>query len=424
MTSETSQTTMDNGVALSSSAPRLQNWFVETAKWARWHLPTRKLVVNWHYLRSMDEADVARLTAIGAKLSLRDSLALVLNWVGQACDAGKPGLSNGYHLFRGWEAPYLETTGYTIETLCRVSEKTGDGQWLERARIAGDWVLKYQAPNGSFLNFHPRRGYFEHVFDDAQLVDGLLSLAEVTGDKRYLEAARLTGIRLLSLQNSDGAWRTGAYWGIAHTYYTRAALPLLRLARATGHDRFAEGARRQLDWACSQLDNDGFPNSTFTQGGPAYTHLISYTMEGFLGGARILDEVRYLEAASAIAAKLAEALRKYGMLPGSFSKGWTADPSYTCLTGNAQTALCWLDIDRLRRATQFEAEALALLGSIGASLLRTSNNPALVGAVAGSYPWNGKYMPNFFPLWAAKFTVDAMLLALDHEDTDETPAVS
>ncbi len=100
----------------------------------------------------------------------------------------------------------------------------------------------------------------------------LLAVNEVTGDRRWLEGARLAGHwAVRNLQRSDGSFRSGA----AFTSYGRLRRQILdvsplgaaayvrtlrRLARLSGESSFDAAASRLFEWLRQQGDGDGgFP---------------------------------------------------------------------------------------------------------------------------------------------------------------------
>jgi hypothetical protein len=109
---------------------------------------------------------------------------------------------------------------------------------------------------------------------------------------------------------------------------------------------------------------------------------------------------------------MAGALRPDGRLPGRLRADWTPGVAWCCLTGNVQTAHCWLMLheatgqpawlDAGRRANAFVRRTLRLDGP-----------PARRGGVAGSYPIDGGYGRLEYLNWAAKFAIDSWQLEAD-----------
>jgi hypothetical protein len=102
--------------------------------------------------------------------------------------------------------------------------------------------------------------------------------------------------------------------------------------------------------------------------------------------------------------------RPTGDLSAYWGPGWRPLARSTCLTGDAQMAVCWLRLyqhtgesfyrDAGRRALRFVASTQCLDG-------RWS---PVQGAVAGSWPLPARYERWAYPNWAAKFFLDGLLL--------------
>ena len=174
-----------------------------------------------------------------------------IRWLCATHDAtGRRGSSKGFALFEGWRPAFPETTGYVIGTLLARAAQTGSEGLRTRAIEMGDWEIEVQGADGGIMEGvvadPPGRSI---VFNTGMVLHGWLDLHEATGDERWMRAAERAGEWLATRQDDDGAWRGAAtYAHIPHTYNSRAAWALVRLARASGDDRYAEVARRKLGW--------------------------------------------------------------------------------------------------------------------------------------------------------------------------------
>jgi len=107
---------------------------------------------------------------------------------------------------------------YFIRAFLRCHTYTGDREWLLRAKDLGDWNIAHSTPADAV---YPNLAYptFEkgnpgghtdknNIQPDksAFLGSAYLMLYEVTGEKRYLEAARKVAETLVSRQREDGSW--------------------------------------------------------------------------------------------------------------------------------------------------------------------------------------------------------------------------
>jgi glycosyltransferase involved in cell wall biosynthesis len=344
-------------------------------------------------------------------------VAEMLAWLIRAFDAGVDGgVAANYHIVHGWAASYPEVTGYLIPTLLHYSVVSDDRRLRERARRAGEWLARTRLPGGAVC----RKQWFvgndsPSVFNTAQVIEGWCALARsaipAPANLDWLALARESGDWLLAQQEIDGSWVQHAFNGIPHTYYARVAAPLARLARDTGEVRYAEGARRALDWVIShQTDRGWFRHAGFTATEAPTTHTIGYVIEGLLQGADLLGEPRYVAAAARAADQLLSAYQATGSIPGRFAAEWRPRGRWRCLTGDAQIAIAWCLIYRRVATGQYAAAAAAMADDIRRTVRVTRHWPEISGAVQGSAPPWGDYDPYGYPAHAVKFALDLVAL--------------
>lgn len=349
----------------------------------------------------------------------REHLEATVQWLCAAQEAGGgAGVAAAFSLANGWDVPYPETSGYIIATFLAAGDHLRDPSLLERARRIGDWEIAIQAPNGGVLS---RPGKAEtRVFNTGQVVLGWLALFERTKDERYLAAARRAGDYLVGLQEADGTWRRDTYCG-ARTYHARTDWGLLRLAKLSGEDRYAEAARRNLRWVMQQQRHNGwFANCGFHQDDPI-THVIEYTLIGVLESA-LLAPAAFERGATDLLAPSADALCAVierpgiggirGMIPASFDSSWRSRDRDSCLTGNAQIAYTLLRLDGLAPNARYRAAADALIAALKGTQVLGRAPSNVRGALPGSFPMHSGYLANGFPNWGAKFFADALLASL------------
>lgn len=372
-----------------------------------------------------------------ATLRLHAHLKATLAWLKAAQDSQSDGgVSAIYTPFRGWHPSYPETTGYLIPTIVNAWLSLGDQDYLDRSLIMARWLLGLQNPDGSFSGGVVVTKTNPSVFNTGQILFGLVRIYQVTGEARYLDSACRAGNWLASVQDHDGAWRRHDYLGKTHTYNTRTAWALLLLHGETGDIRFSNAAVANLRWAVCQADATGFfsncefdpqPNgrpygfrdslhaifrlrnwpSFFTT---ASLHTIAYTIQGMLEAAWMMND----KSAELCAVRTASILRAYMLeerLAGFYSEGWKAVTSSRCLTGMAQMCVIWARLHQMGHDGYLEPvdKACDILQRCQDT---TSNSPAVKGALAGSEPVRGLYLPFRYPNWAAKFWADALLLLL------------
>jgi hypothetical protein len=349
----------------------------------------------------------------------RVHLGETLGWLQRAQDVGADdGVSALFDLRKGWDVSYPETSGYILATFIAAADALDDSNYLERARRIGDWEIAIQAPNGGVYS---RPGTNDlRVFNTGQVILGWCALFERTSDERYLDAARRAGDYLLRIQETDGTWRQDTYCG-PRTYHARADWGLVRLAKLTADERYANGAKRNLAWVMQQQQVNGwFKNCGFDEA-PPITHLIDYTFIGILECA-ILEPLLFdkspveciREGASAICGIVrSTAIENVeGLIPGSFGPKWKSDDRYSCLTGNAQLSYTLFRLHGLTGDLNYKSAAEKLISGVKRTQIVGGKNDGVRGAIAGCFPVYAGYLAGAYPNWAAKFFADALLASM------------
>lgn len=344
-----------------------------------------------------------------------DAVDAAVRWLVRTHDVtGRNGSSKGYSLLHGWLPAYPETTGYVLEVLLWVARRTGDEDLVARAREMGDWEVAVQGEDGGIMEGAigtvPKRSI---VFNTGMVLHGWMTLRE-EGEERYGDAAARAGRFLADGLGPDGTWDPALeYSGIPHTYNSRVAWAMLRLAVAEGDERLREAATRQLDWVVGrQRANGWFDSCFFKPGMTPSTHGIAYTLRGLLESHALVGEQRWLDAALATSEVLIRKLEVLGTLPAEWDEDWRPQARHQCLTGTVQLGGVWL------RLYQLTGDARLLNAGLKAVELAASRQerapwPDVNGALAGSFPIWGRYAPLQYPNWAARFLVESLLLRDD-----------
>jgi uncharacterized protein YyaL (SSP411 family) len=361
-------------------------------------------------LERQREALRERLTRPGRPASDDTHLEAALAWLYRAQDAGDDrGVSHSYRIGRGWLPSYHETTGYIIPTLLNLSEKRADPEARRRALEMADWELTVQLPSGAIPNLVAREPV---VFNTAQVVFGWLAAFRVTGDERFLTAARRAGRWLVEVMDPDGAWRryTGTAAGVI--FYARAAWALVELASITGDEQSVAAARRFLAWSLDREEDEGwFGENCLTDNDRPLLHTIAYAAQGQLESGLALGDSRLIEAATRTARALAAQVRRDGWLAGRYARRWRPEVRWACLTGMAQISIVWARLHGLTPEPVFAEAAERVNRYLKATQDLTSRNPGLRGGIRGSFPIHGAYLRYSVPNWATKFFLDALLHA-------------
>jgi len=343
--------------------------------------------------------------------------AAAMDWLCRAQDASRDGgVAARYRFSRGWAASYPETTGYIIPTFFNYAALTGEENYRRRAIRMADWLLSVQHENGAFPGHDVSTKSEPRVFNTGQALLGLVRAFRETGQEAYLQASIRAGDWLVAMQDADGAWNKFAYYQRPHTYYTEVDWPLLELFAATQNAAYHAAAVKHLNWVLPhQQPNGWIDRCGFRDDAAPFLHTIAYTIQGLLESGVNLQpqapaENIYVQAARRASEALLHRYEIRGFMAGQFDRDWKGTVTYSCLTGNAQTAVNWLRLYELTGDARFLNGAVKLNDDVKSTQDLKSNNPGIRGGIKGSHPIWGRYIYYGYPNWAAKFFVDALLL--------------
>lgn len=360
------------------------------------------------------DAVLARALALrpGPDVVRSDALPAAIAWLLRTHEAtGRQGSSKGFSLLHGWLPAYPETTGYVIGTLLEYEQRGGEHALRDHAVAMGDWEVAVQRADGGVLEGAigtlPARSV---VFNTGMVLHGWEDLIAI-GEQRFAKASDAAGRFLLAHLREDGTWDPDVeYSHIAHTYNSRVAWAMVRLAIRTHDEELQAAARRQLDWVLDrQRDNGWFEACVFKPGMLPNTHGIAYTLRGLLECSVLLGEPRYVGAVERTSEVLIRKLEELGTIPATWDEHWRPMARYECLTGTVQLGGVWL---RLWQVTQHPRFLNAGLRAVALAAARQERMPwdAVNGALAGSFPLWGRYAPMQYPNWATKFLADSLML--------------
>jgi hypothetical protein len=343
-------------------------------------------------------------------------LAAAIDWLCRAQDVrdGKPdagGVAAGWSFEDGWLPSYPETTGYIIETFLAAAKLLGRPELVDRAQRMIDWELSLQAPDGAFPGHFGEPGSHPVIFNQGQIMHGLVAGHTQLGRRDCLDAMVRAGRWFIRQQDPDGSFRKFEHNGTPHVYNTRATWALLSAGLVSGERDLVEGARRNLDWALTQQTDSGwYATNAFVPERSPFTHTIAYAIRGFLECGVQLGEQRYIDSALKAGRGMARAQRQDGWLAGTYKDGWVADAGYACLTGIAQMSLNWTRMAQVTGEQAFRDNARAGLAYLKSTQRLEDPDAAVNGGIAGSSPIWGDYSRFEYPNWAAKFFADALMM--------------
>ncbi|MEC4814566.1 MAG: prenyltransferase/squalene oxidase repeat-containing protein [Scytonema sp. PMC 1069.18] len=344
----------------------------------------------------------------------KEHLEAAIQWLKYAHDCSPDdGVSWGYSLKGRWRMSYRETSGYIADTFFDLAEYTQDDNAWHRAVSICKWLVEVQNHDGSISN--PRYSSEGIVFDTGQVLQGLVRAYEETQDLDFLQAAEAAGDWLVRVADSTGRWTRNTHFGIPHVYNTRVAWLLLKLHSHSPRPEREQIARFNLDWAISQQHNGWFEQCAFTPEEPPFTHNIAYAIRGLLEAGYLLNDQKYIDAATAGARAVLNHVRSDGYIPGQIDALGKARGNYCCLTGNCQMAIIWLKLFQQTREQQYYQSALSSLQYVMSCQDVQTSDPNIRGGIKGSQPIWGKYTRLSYPNWATKFFIDGLLLLLEIE---------
>ncbi len=346
----------------------------------------------------------------------------IVTWLCRAQDvAGDGGVSRCFTLHyqpffkkKGWMSSYPETTGYIIPTFLDLYHILGREELKQRALRMSEWEISIQLESGAVRGGTVDLPPSPAVFNTGQVIFGWCRAYKETGDERFLDAAKRAGDFLVASQDSDGAWRRGhslyAKAG-SSVYNTRCSWALLILESLTGNDKYRQAAIKNLEWALSRQKSNGwFYDNCLDNPAQPLVHTIAYATQGLLESGLILGEQRYLSSAILASESLAGLLRNDGSLAGRYDENWKPTVSWSCLTGNMQMSIIWSRLHQTSLAPGLAAAATCI-NAFNRSLHDwNSASEGCRGGVKGAFPIYGDYGQFEYLNWAAKFTIDALLL--------------
>ena len=347
------------------------------------------------------------------------AVTAALAWLGEAQDrsaSADGGVARHFSLVDGWSTSYPETTGYIVPTMFACADHLRDAALEARGRRMLDWLVAIQQPDGGFqggvIGATPVRSV---TFNTGQILLGLAAGVARYGDA-YRPAMRRAAEWLVVRQDPDGCWRKGATpfaEAGEKAYETHVAWGLFEAARQDPDRGYGEAGLRQVRWALAQQRSNGwFDKNCLTDVAHPLTHTIGYVLRGVLEAHRWAGDADLLDAARRTADGALSALRPDGFLPGRLDASWRAAADFACLTGTVQIAHCWLLLYQHTGEARYREAAARAIAYVRRTI-RVAGPASLRGGVKGSFPVSGEYGRYELLNWAAKFFVDAQLLADD-----------
>jgi hypothetical protein len=315
----------------------------------------------------------------------------------------------------GWRPSYPEATGYIIPSLLRFAKRFKDQNVRERALQMAAWEIEVQMASGAVQGgpVCPPERQMPAVFNTGMVLHGFTAAYRTTKDPCFLEAGRRAADFLLRDIGEDGHFQTHGAFVNHHkikTYNCLCAWPLYRFGEDTGERRYQEAAVMTVEAALGQQQANGwFSNNCLTHPETPLLHTISYTLQGIFEVGALAGREDFIGAVRKGAEQLLQRISAEGFLHGCFFADWEPAVFSSCLTGSGQLAVVYYRLYDQTRDSKYRIAADRLVNYLKALQVLDSENPALNGAIPGSFPLMGGYMTAGYPSWATKYFLDALL---------------
>ena len=366
-------------------------------------------------------AEDMRRFIIGAKPvqgQTRERAHAAALWLARAQDAtGNGGVSLGYFPCTepvGWWPAYPETTGYIITTFINYARQYKADAFRERALKMARWEVQIQLPSGGVQGgmFNGREGT-PCVFNTGMVLDGWCSAYEETHEAVFRDAGRRAADYLLGDLSSEGYFKTNGQFvsdATIKTYNCLCAWSLHRYGDQTGQERYKIAAIRIADAALRQQHSNGwFANNCLDRPDAPLLHTIGYTLQGILEMGILTGRSDYIGAVQRSLDPLLARLSAKGFLHGSYYSDWTPAVFSSCLTGSAQLAVVCFRLYDTTGIRSYRTAGKKIVNYLKSLQDTKSSDPGINGALAGSFPVIGSYMPGGYPNWATKYFLDCLM---------------
>lgn len=357
----------------------------------------------------------------------------VIDWIlnaQRACDCGG-GIPAAYRLYKGFANPYPETSGYIITSLLASYDYFQDESYKTAASNIADWLISRQLDNGAMrCNIeHPTRIWDENkssvddsktfLFDCGAILEGLTNIWKEIPEDRYRLSALLLADYMISNQGDDGLWKKDLFFPYFGSHQTRTMWALINAGKTFNKSEYTESALKCLNKLKANVKPNAYiANCHFVHAENrdfGFTHSIAYAIEGFFKAGIMLE----LHEFSKIAADVAHELQRIAetrqeMFFSHYNPDWKPISNYQCVTGNIQIAMMWLEIAKYTGDDTLASTAMIFVDLVRSTMIDIETKiKGVRGAIQGSFPIYGKYLPYAFLSWGAKFFIDASLLELE-----------
>jgi uncharacterized protein YyaL (SSP411 family) len=351
----------------------------------------------------------------------RERMQHAVRWIlhaqGATVDRGVPvGYFPCSQETEAWMPSYPETTGYIITSLLAYAERYSDAKVRQAALDMAQWEIQVQMTSGAVQGgpVCPPERQTAAAFNTGMVLDGWCSAFNATQDPAYLAAAQRAADFLTNDIDDSGYFQTnGAFvsQGETKTYTCLCAWAMYRCGVAANEARYRDAAIKVIEGALRQQRTNGwFAHNCLTRSDAPLTHTIGYTLQGVFEVGVAAQRDDFIAAVRTCIDPLIGRIDRHGYLPGRFYADWEPAVFSSCLTGSAQIAIVFYRLYQHSGEARYRAAADALVNYLKGLQVLDSDNPALNGAIPGSFPLFGGYMRGGYPNWATKYFLDVLML--------------
>jgi len=329
---------------------------------------------------------------------------------------------------------YSENTGYMLTMMCYLWDRTKNGEFLKRARFAGDWLLDTtHESNGGFRCLYPLNpSQFDfkkeqlYAFDNGIILNGLANLYRATKEERYLVSAVTVADWLVySSQKPSGAFfpiyqladgkffESDKEWSmISGSYHAKIAIGLLNLYDLSKKKKYLESAIKVCDFAVSCQNANGRYISYLTRGG-TNVHPHCYTAEGLWVAGTVLNREDYLESSACGVQWLLDMQSEEGWIPRLFLDDKAIyNERVDALSQTLRMLAIHISGKRISESAKDKIELL--LPHILAYQMHDANKLKANGGFYFGRTSNGDKAIPHINLWVTSFAVQALQLYSDY----------
>jgi len=350
----------------------------------------------------------------------REGAEAAAAWILKAQEATPDGgVSHGFFPLEkpnAWKPSYPEITGYIIPSLLQYAERHRQPDARHAALVMASWLLEIQLESGAVQAgvISSSSESSPAIFNTGMVLYGWTAAFRASGEGRFLEAAKRAADFMIADLRDDGYFETHGPCVTYHpikTYNCLCAWGLLRLGQDLKNERYKQAALKIVDAALLQQQSNGwFANNCLSHPEAPLVHTIAYTLQGILEVGILTERAHFIRAVELGTVPLLDRMRANGFLHGRYFSDWEPACFSSCLTGSAQIAVVCYRLAEITGSGIYLDSANRLVNFLKAVQEMNTPDSNAIGAIAGSFPLLGGYMPGGYPSWATKFLLDSLLL--------------